>query len=228
MTLKTGFHGNPHVGLYGFAFGTKCVIGERLSPALTQAVTEALQCTLIESTVAGTPMPGVFLCGNARAVLVPNIAFEQEVAVLRAAGFPVKRFTTMHTCLGNNIIANEHGALVSPFFSDEELAEIASLLKVPVKRIEIAGTQTPGACIVLHGDAGVIHRDAAQHEIDMVKSTLKLSSLERASVNLGSPYLHAGILNSEGGLVVGDLSGGPEIVHLENALNYVPEGNANG
>ncbi|MBR9702959.1 translation initiation factor IF-6, partial [Candidatus Woesearchaeota archaeon] len=40
------------------------------------------------------------------------------------------------------------------------------------------------------------------------------------TVNLGGSHLRAGILNSEHGLVVGELSGGPEIVHIDEALGY--------
>lgn len=221
MTLKANFHGNPNVGLYGYAHGEQCIIGERLGKQLRDDVGTTLRCTLHESTIAGTPMPGVFLAGNTRAVLAPSILFPHELAALKKAGLPVVTIETTHTCLGNNIVANEHGALVNPEFSDTEVAAIGDALGVPAKRIEIAGTTTPGACIVLHGEKGVIHRDAAQHELEMARATLKLTSLERASINLGSAYLRAGILNSDGGLIVGDQSGGPEIVHLEETLGYI-------
>ncbi len=223
MTLTTLFHGNANVGLYGYTHGDTCILGEELSPDLSAALTRELRSTLLQCTIAGTPMPGVFLSGNERILLAPSIIFDHERRALEAAGLPLTVFPTKHTCLGNNLIATTHGALVNPEFSDEEIRKLSALLGVPVKRIEIAGTNTPGACIVLHGTSGVIHRDAAQHELDMVRATLGLERLERASVNLGSPYLRAGILNSAHGLVVGEQSGGPEVVHLEDSLDYLTD-----
>jgi translation initiation factor 6 (eIF-6) len=45
--------------------------------------------------------------------------------------------------------------------------------------------------------------------------------LEPATINLGTPYLHAGIACNKFGFIIGDASGGPEIVHIEEALGYL-------
>lgn len=223
--LKRSFHGNPNVGLHGYctnADGKRlCLFGEHLSKKEEEAIAEALQAELHHVTIAGTPMSGVFLAGNKKALLVPSIAFEKEIKSLEKLGLPVTIFETTLTCLGNNLIANEHGCLVNPEFSDKEVAELENLLGVPVKRIEIAQLMTPGACIVLNGKKAIIHRDAEEYEIAMVKSTLHLESVEPASVNLGSPYVRAGILNNEKGFIIGDQSGGPEIVHIDQVLGYL-------
>ena len=66
---------------------------------------------------------------------------------------------------------------------------------------------------------GIIHRDATKTEIKQIEQLLKVT-LSPATVNLGTPYLHAGILRSHRGFVIGDQSGGPEIVHIDEALGY--------
>ncbi len=225
--VKMDFHGNPNVGLYGYCamVGDKrlCLLGDRLGAEDEKRIADALQADVLHTTIAGTPMPGVFLAGNEHALLVPNICFDREHDALVKLGLPVQVFHTRLTCLGNNILANGHGCLVNPEFSDDEIEHLADLLRVPVKRIQIAGLDTPGACVVLNGRKGVIHRDAAEHEIEMVKATLKLDSLEPASVNLGSPYVRAGVINNDHGFIVSDQCGGPEIVHLEQSLGYLEE-----
>ncbi|MBR9692908.1 translation initiation factor IF-6 [Candidatus Woesearchaeota archaeon] len=218
---KLSFNGNPNVGLYGYCMDGHCILGERLTENTDKEVQEALQVKILHLTIAGTPMPGVFLVGNKNALLVPGIAFDNEVKALKKLKLPVKVFDTHLTCLGNNIIANDHGCLVNTEFSDKEITQLSKLLKVPVKRVQIAGLDTPGSCVVLNGKYGVIHRDAEPHEIAMVKDTLKLESVEPASVSLGSPYIKAGVLNNKHGFVVSETSGGPEIVHLEQSLGYL-------
>ncbi len=222
--VTLNFHGNPNVGLYGYCGEVDgkrlCLLGEQLNDDDEAQIAEALDAELHHLTIAGTPMPGVFLAGNSHTLLVPAIAFDREHQHLTKLGFPVKVFHSRLTCFGNNIVTNDHGCLVNPDFSDTEMDDLRDLLGVPVKRIEIAGLKTPGACVVLNGKRGVIHRDAAAHEIAMVKETLKLDELEPASVNLGSPFVRAGILNNDQGFVVSDASGGPEIVHLEQSLGY--------
>jgi len=226
-TLTKSFHGNPNIGLYGYcaeAEGKRILLlGERIPQDAEEEIAEALQATIHHVMIAGTPMPGVFLAGNANALLVPAITFDRELQALRKLGLRVMPFETRLTCLGNNLVANEHGCLVNPEFSDAEIKRLYELLKVPVKRMKIADIDTPGACVVLNGRKGIIHRDAADFEIEIVKQTLHLESLEPASVNLGSPYLKAGVLNNDEALIVGDQSGGPEIVHLEQSLGYLEE-----
>lgn len=226
QTAKLSFQSNPNIGLYGYCTSNKkgaalCLLGETPTRKIEEELKRVLRATIHHLTIAGTPMPGVFLAGNKKALLIPDIAFPSEEEELKSLFLPVKRFRTTHTCLGNNIIANDDGCLVNPELSDSEIAELERVLGVPVKRIQIAGIKTPGACIVLNGKYGVIHRDAAEHEIAMVKSTLKLERVEPASISLGSPYLKAGILNNEHGLLVSETSGGPEIVHLEESLGYL-------
>ncbi len=224
-TLMTSFHGNPNIGLFAYVATRDgkeiCLLGERLSLHGEQELAETMQAEIRHLTAAGTPMPGVFFAGNAAALLVPGIIFPKERTELERLGLPVTLFETQLTCLGNNLLVNDHGCLVNPEFTDEEIARLRALLKVPVKRITIAGLDTPGACVVLHGNKGVIHRDAEPHEIEMVRDTLRLEAVEPASVNLGSPYLKAGIIAGRNGLVVGDQSGGPEVVHLEESLGYL-------
>lgn len=221
--VKMAFNGNQNVGLFAYCTANQCILGERLNKNDETRVSKALDCELVHIMIAGTPMPGIFMVGNSKALLVPGIAFEKEVEELKKLGLPVQRFKTRLTCLGNNIVVNEHGCLVNPEFTDKEIEQLKKHFGVPVKRMKIAGIETPGACVVLNGKHGIIHREAADFEIEMVKETLGLENLEPASVNLGSPYLHAGMVANKNGFIIGDASGGPEIVHIEESLGYLEE-----
>lgn len=219
--LRANFHGTPNVGLYGYATKDHLLLGESLPDKLLEQVVEALGGVEVHPLrIAGTGMPGLFLAGNRNAILVPSIAFEAELAKLKKLGLPCTVLRTNHTCLGNNIACNDHGAIISTEFSEQEREAIEAALQVPTIRMDIAGLHTPGSFIVLNGKRGIIHRDATPQEVRAVEETLKVK-LQPATANLGTPYLHAAILNNGHGLVVGDASGGPEIVHIDQALGYI-------
>ncbi len=219
--LKTNFNGTPNVGLYGYATQRYLLLGERLTEKLEKEVRDALGGIEVRTMrVAGTGMPGLFLAGNSKAVLVPSIAFPQELKILRDLGIPYEVIETSQTCLGNNIACNDHGAIVSTDFSERECKRIGQALGVPVVRLDIAGLTTPGAFIVLNGDKGIVHRNASEAEVAAIEEALKVT-LSPATVNLGTPYLHAAILGNAHGFVIGDASGGPEIVHVDDALGYL-------
>lgn len=221
--LKANFNGTPNVGLYCYATDSYVLIGEHLQEKLLADVTQVLgNLPMHTFRVAGTGMPGIFLAGNSRAVLVPSIAFDYELAQLDKLGIPYAVLKTRHTCLGNNIVCNDNGAIISTDFDETERKQIEKHLGVPAVRMDIAKLATPGAVIVLNGKHGIIHRDATAAEVKEAEEVLNVR-LTPATVNLGTPYLRAGIVNNSNGFIIGDQSGGPEIVHIDEALGYMGE-----
>jgi translation initiation factor 6 len=219
--LKANFNGQPNVGLFGYATKDYVLLGEHLTEHLHAEVQRALGDVPVHMVhIAGTSMPGVFLAGNSTTLLVPGIAFDHEIATLTKLGIAHRVFNTRHTCLGNTIACNDHGAIISTDFDETERKWIEKTLGVPTVQMDIAKLNAPGALIVLNGDKGIIHRDATQGEIAEAERVLGVT-LTPATVNLGTPYLHAGILNNPHGFVIGDQSGGPEIVHIDEALGYL-------
>jgi translation initiation factor 6 len=51
----------------------------------------------------------------------------------------------------------------------------------------------------------------------MIETTLKVP-VTTGTLNLGNPYVKGGLVANSHGLIVGDMSGGPEIVNAEEAL----------
>ncbi|HIH24081.1 TPA: translation initiation factor IF-6 [Candidatus Woesearchaeota archaeon] len=223
--LKTNFNGSPNVGMSLYATDSFVLLGEHLQDKLTADVKNAFgDLSVHNQRIAGTGLPGVFLAGNSKTLLVPSIAFDWEIDALKKLDRNVIVLKTRHTCLGNNIACNDRGAIISSDFDETERKEIEHALGVSTICMDIAGLNTPGALIVLHGKHGIIHRDATQHEIATIEKTLGVT-LSPATINLGTPYLRAGMANNSFGFVIGDQSGGPEIVHIEDSLGYLDEEN---
>jgi translation initiation factor 6 len=211
--------GNPNVGLYAYATDDYCLIGPELQE-YKEEIADALQVPVHIHTIAGTGLLGVFLAGNSKTLLVPQIAFDHEIAALQEYS-DVKIFETLHTALGNNLVINDHGCLAGPMFEEEEHEVLNKLLDIPVRQFAIADIEVVGSAIVINSFGGVIHRDANQFEIDMAQDTLKLTELYPGTANLGSPYVRSGIFANTHGFVIGKNSGGPEITNADEALGFL-------
>lgn len=222
--LKANFNGNSNIGLYAYCLTHNdkkiILLGENVGEETEKELSKTLDAEIVHLKIAGTPLLGAFLAGNSKNLLVPAIAFDSEIAKLKKIGVPFEIIKTNLTCLGNNIVCNDHGALINPEFKDKEIAIIEEALGVKTKKIKIADLEGPGACIVTNNKHGIIHRDAETFEIEMAKKTLDLESLEPCSVNMGSPYLKSGLIVNEAGFVIGEQSGGPEIIYVEENLGY--------
>ncbi len=220
---RTGVNGSPNIGLFGYATDSLLLFGEHLPDKHMESVVESLGNPELHFVrIAGTNMPGLFMVGNSETVLIPGITFKDEKNTLDEIGIKYKVFDTEQTCLGNNIVCNDNGAIISTDFTNEESEKISELLGVPVEQMDIAGLKTPGAFIVLNGKWGIIHRDATDEEIDRIEKLLKVE-LSPATTNMGTPYLRSAIVNNSHGFVIGEQTSGPEVVHIDECLGYGDE-----
>lgn len=217
--IKANINANPNVGLYGIVIGDTLLFGEKLRTKQQELFEKTLGVKLHRLRVAGIDFPGVMLATNNKVLLVPNIIFDSEKRIIEELKIPYKIINTNVTCLGNAIACSEHGAILSTEFLEEEVEQIQEALGVPCKQTDIAGLTSPGAVIIVKDDRAVIHPHASPEEVAIVEQTLKVT-VEPATINLGSPHLRAGLIHSKSGLIIGDHSGGPEIVQLDEALGY--------
>lgn len=220
--IKANINGNPNVGLFGFDTGEFILIGERLKKNQKKLFEEVLGKPILKARIAGTTMTGVFLAKNKNALLIPNIILDTEEKVLKENNIDYKIIKSDITCFGNTIACNDFGAIISTEFSDHDAKIIGEALKVPVKKLDIAGLTTPGALIVINKENAIIHKDASSEEIKIIEEILNVKC-HPATVNLGSPHLNAGILNSTKGFIIGDQSGGPEILNIDEVLGYMED-----
>lgn len=217
-TADTG--GSANIGLYAFATDTYCILGPE-ADQLKPLIEEVLQVPVIQTTIAGTSLAGVFCAGNEETLLVPSIIFDHELERLKKAGINVEVLDTTHTALGNNIIATNDGVLVGPMFSAQERDKIAELLDKDVNMFRIADIEVVGSSMIATSKGGLIHRDASQFEQDMALDTLRVPQLLPGSVNMGVPYVRSGIIANKHGFLIGSASGGPEITNADEALGFL-------
>jgi len=218
--LKMDFNGNPNVGLYAYANDEFCLVGKDISVESAKKISKVLGVPVHRITMCGTSLIGVFVAGNSRCILVPSIAFEEELAVLDKLKIKYKVFETKLTALGNNILVNDKGCIVNPEFSKEERAVISEALGVDAKKGRISGLDIVGACATYNDKGIVIHRDVVSKEADVISQELGLECTN-GTVNMGSPYVSSGLIANSKGFVVGELSSGPEIQFVDEGLGFI-------
>ncbi|MBI2147145.1 translation initiation factor IF-6 [Candidatus Woesearchaeota archaeon] len=216
----TSVHGNPNVGLFGFANDSFCLLGREVPNHTAKEIEQALRVPVHRVTICGTSLVGAFCAGNNQVVLVPGVIHDEEKAELDRLGIPYQVISTKLTALGNNILCNDVGCLVNPEFSADVKKRIRQALNVKLKPGLIAGLPTVGSCGVANAASCFLHRDATDEEIAYIEDLLEAKA-ETGTVNLASPYIRSGIICNSRGFVVGDRSGGPEITFIDQALGFM-------
>lgn len=217
---QTSFHGNPNVGLYGFANDNFCLLGYDVPQTQAAKIERVLKVPVHQISLCGTSMIGVFCNGNNKAIIVPEIAFDEELKVLDRLKIRYKAIKTRHTALGNNILCNDNGCLANPDMGADSKKLIRQALDVPLKPGMIAGVETVGSVAIHNKHGCIIHRDAKEFEIKFIKDLLK-TEVYTGSVNMGNPYLGSGVICNSNGFIIGDTSGGPEVTNIDECLGFL-------
>ncbi len=220
--IKTNFNGNPNVGMYGFCNNHYCLVGPEVPDEERKQITEVLDVPVHEATIAGTSLLGVFIAGNDQGLLIPDITFESERSHLKRLGIPFQVINTKLTALGNNILCSNKGCLINKDFEEDALQQIKTALNIPTQKQTIANLKVVGAIGVLNDKGCLIHRDISTTEKKTTESLLKVT-VSPGTVNIGVPFIRSGILANNHGFVISDASGGPEIVHCDEALGFMGE-----
>jgi len=218
--LVTNFNSNPNIGLYGYATDKYGLIGTEVPEDIAKEIGEVLDVPIIRMNIAGTSLLGVFLNGNNNCLLVPKIAFTNELEILDRHKIKYRLIDTKLTCLGNNIICNDNGCLVSNEYGEKEIKIFKDALKVNVVKAKIAGLSTLGS-LAVHTKKGLLcHHEVLEHEAKLLNKILKVEVFT-GTVNMGVPFIGSGILCNNKGFVIGDASGGPETVNADEALGFI-------
>lgn len=220
--LKTNFNGNPNVGLYGYCCNDYCLLGREVPAKKVKEIERVLDVPVHQVTICGTSLIGVFVAGNSKILLVPEIVFDYELKQLDRLKIDHEIIKSRATALGNNLLCNDNGCLANPEFSADQKKCIRQALGVSLKPGTIAGLGTVGSLAVLNSRGCIVHRDITSAETRHLEGILGMRCTP-STVNMGSPYIKSGILCNDNGFVVGDASGGPEMANIEQDLGFLEQ-----
>lgn len=217
---KLSINGNPNIGLYAFATDKYCLIGHEVPDHQAEQIYKILKVPVYKISMAGTSMIGAFCAGNSNMLLVPQIAFDHELSQLKQLKIPFTIINSKLTALGNNISANDHGAIVSPGYQKDAMKKIETALATKVVQMKIAGFENVGSLIAVTNKGAYLHSEVSDEDIELLNKTLDVES-EAGTINMGNPYINSGIIANSKGLLIGESSSGIEIAQADRALGFL-------
>lgn len=208
---KYNYRGDINIGLYAISTNDYLVVPREFKQK------DFFSQETVETRIAGTRLIGLFTAGNSNCLLLPDSVKEREKKKLEDAGVPVHVLETNENALGNLILTNDKGAVISEKLEDQK-DEISDALDVPVEVGGIAGITNPGSCGVANKNGVLIHRDASEEEAEKFKDALQVEKVDIGTVNMGSPYIGSGIVSNDEYFLVGGDTTGPEIGRIDMIL----------
>ena len=216
MMRYSRYAGTSNIGVYTAVNESFAFIAGDAAPEFVKDVEEALQVKTQLMTVAGSFVIGSLVVMNSNGAVVSGLADPREVEIISAC-LPCTPIDDPLNAAGNNILANDSGAIVNPEYTDEMVKVISEALGVECVRASIAGINTVGSICRATNIGCVCHADASDDDMDLIQDVLKVEPI-RTTVNHGVRMLGAGILANSKGALIGDDTTPIEMGKIEEGL----------
>ncbi len=189
-------------------------------------VSEVLKTKCLQVNIGGSSLLGSLSVGNKYSLLLPKIIDDEELNIIKNflkendLDLNIKIIKSKNTALGNLILTNDNGALISPELKEFK-RDIEDALNVEVEVGTIADLPTVGSNAVVTNKGCLTHPLVEDEELEFLKNLFKVEYIGKGTANKGTTSVGACIIaNSKGAIVGGDTTG-PELLIIEDALGLI-------
>ena len=219
MERTITFAGDPNIGVFARVLGDIAIIPPESTEEFRTAVRDALEVTLVETTIQGSSIIGSLVAGNSRGVVVSGLASEEEIDLL-AEHREVLLLNESMNAAGNVIMANDTFAAVHEDMPTDLAKAIGEFLEVEVIHLTLGGVKTVGMAGVATNKGVIVHPRATERQIAMLEEIAKVP-VGTGSINMGGALVGTGLLVNERGYLAGNATSGFELGRIEDVFGFL-------
>lgn len=222
--LQTDFFGDHNIGLFARSGDKFSLVGSHLPDSDVENISKVVGGDVLKANVANSEIVGIFSVFNSNGILLPSIARTSEIKMMTEfgdkMGMKVSVVESKYTAIGNLVLCNDNGAVISKLLSKKDKSVIEKCLGVEAGYGTAAGLDSVGSCGIANNNGCVIHRDATEKELDNFQKILKAES-DVGTANFGSPFVGACVIANGKGIVAGESTTGPEVTRIMETLGLL-------
>ena len=215
--LKTSNFGNPYIGLFAKSSERLVAADISSSPKFLLAL-EKLEVPIVKAGFGGSGLAGIFLALNSNGAIVPSFCSDEEMLCFKKLGMNVLRLGGQFSAAGNNIAANDFGAVANPEMPRPLIKKVSDCLGVEAVPIRIANFTTTGSCVLATNKGFMAHNRANEQELKELHSILGVEGTN-CTVNMGVPFVAICAVANSRCALLGEASTGFELGRAESALS---------
>jgi len=206
--------GHALIGVFMFASNRIALISPD-AYKLIPTIRRILEVEPVIVTIAGSGIIGVMVAGNDYGLLLPHIAREDEVRLIKQSfEGNVMIVKSRHTALGNICLANNRAALVHEDLYRDFKEAIKDALNVEVVAAgRIAGLSLVGSAAFVNNIGGLVHPDATDEDLKFLGDLFGVR-FDVGTVNFGIGFIRSGLVGNDRGLLIGRRTTGPELLRI--------------
>ncbi|KYC44316.1 MAG: Translation initiation factor 6 [Candidatus Methanofastidiosum methylothiophilum] len=215
MIRQLKFSGNPFVGIFSFTNNNITIIREDIGGHV-KTIKEALQTEIILSTIAATDLAGIYIAGNNNGIILPYVIEDEELQLIEEKGINHCILDTKENAVGNLILSNDKGAIISPILKNEQKT-IEDALDVETAIASLGNHKYVGSVARANNSGCIVHKEAKEDDISLIKDLLKVD-VRMSTLNRGVSYIGACMIVNDKGAIVGETTTGIELSYVEDIM----------
>ncbi len=208
--------GTPNIGVEAAVSENLAIVSAEADEAFIKDVSEVLGVRAVPTTVSGSHVVGSLVAMNSHGAAVSGL-IESAEADLIGKELPMVLLPDYCNAAGNNILANDNGAVLSPEIDAKTADRISEALGIECVRSMIAGCVSVGSVACCTNSGCVVTTEATDDDLQLLREVLKVDVV-RTTVNHGSRYVGSGIIANSRGALVGDATTPIEMGRIEDGL----------
>jgi len=220
MLQLLDFNENPNVGIYCRANESVVFLQKSLSKKTKKLIAEVLGVKTIELSIADSTIIGSLMTFNSCGAIVTAYANKEALKTIENQGLKIYPIKDVINAAGNDILANDHGALVHPDLQNVTVKKISDILNVPVQKGTIASFGTVGMAAVVTNKGCLCHPKVTDEEKKQLEKVFDVDVMI-GTVNHGFPMIGSGLVANTKGAIIGKMTTGIEMGRIEEALGFL-------
>ncbi|MCG3258589.1 MAG: translation initiation factor IF-6 [Candidatus Heimdallarchaeota archaeon] len=217
---KTTILGNSGLGVFALSTEDFSIVPYSVKESSLKVISDTLGVNVIQTTIANSVLVGTMIVGNSKAIFVPQTIKEKEYKILEenlSDQTKLVELNSKYTALGNLIVMNDKGAIVSDMLEKNAQKQIQDELNVEITVGNLLGSPLVGSLAMSTNRGALVHPLLSEEEIKEVASILRVK-VDVCTINRGIPYPRVGIIANSKGAVIGTDSTGPESMRIFEVL----------
>ena len=161
---------------------------------------------------------GVLVAANSNGIVISSVINPENINIPKESDIRTAHVKSQFFAFGNLVLSNDKAAFVSPVIDKQTRKIIEETLDVEIISRKIAGSDLVGSLAVSTNHGVLISPLASDDEIEGIKQDLQVEIGNIGTINLGQPFVSAGILANSMGCIVGEDTTGLESIRITNTL----------
>lgn len=201
MIQKISILRSNFIGVYSKAWEDIAFLPSNVEDEVAEQIAEGLQVNVEKLLIDNSSLVGTFLALNSHGIVVSRNGTD-HVFSSNIADRNVLFLKDKINAIGNDVIVNDHAAMIHKAFTASSQKKIEDALGVEVVKGTIGGIKTVGSAAVVTQKGMLVTPEATEEEVEQLSELFKVP-VKVGTANFGNMYVGSSILANSKGVFVG-------------------------